>query len=320
MILCQSGADLYNPGTAMDFSRFSCTESSVDRDIMSEVFKVNKSVPSTAMSPADYSSSVTGGGVSVRDTKKRTYESAMLTNHGNDEGNAEDSLVAVRDPPPRLRELFCSPGKMEKRLNLLIIGHNPSEKSWQAGHYYANPSNQMWPLLARAGIIPAHYNASCDQQCPESCGLGFTDVLYGVCETDSSKISDDEVRSYKSSFYARLVSHCHRVAHNTRMTPEECCPRIIAFAGVRQWKALFPKSHWRAKNGLARDQVREKEELFGVRKVLPPDWPRELAGSTVFLLPSSSGAAPMTREQRQGPYMQLGTLVGGLLGPMSDNA
>lgn len=307
----------------MDFSRFSCTESSVDRDIMSEIFKLNKSRPGTAVSPSiapaqPSDSSVTDSTVPLRDTKKRTYESVMLMNRGKDEGNVEGTpLVAGREP--RLRELFASPGKMEKRLKVLIIGHNPSEKSWLAGHYYANPSNQMWPLLARAGIIPAHFNASCDQQCPESCGLGFTDVLYGVCETDSSKISYEEVRSYKPSFYARLVSHCHRVAHNTGMSPEECCPRIIAFAGVRQWKALFPKSHWKIKNGLGKDRVRE-EELYGVRKVLPPDWPKELSGSVVFLLPSSSGAAPMTREQRQGPYIQLGALVGGLLDAASDNA
>lgn len=72
--------------------------------------------------------------------------------------------------------IFRSPGEPEWPLRLIIVGHNPSEKAWELGHYYANPSNRMWKLLSAAGIVPPAFAASDDDDCPISCGVGFTDV------------------------------------------------------------------------------------------------------------------------------------------------
>lgn len=70
-----------------------------------------------------------------------------------------------------------SPGEPEWPLRLIIIGHNPSEKAWELGHYYGNPSNRMWKLLSSAGIIPPGFTASNDEDCPITSGVGFTDVV-----------------------------------------------------------------------------------------------------------------------------------------------
>ena len=70
-----------------------------------------------------------------------------------------------------------SPGQPEWPLRLIVVGHNPSEKAWELGHYYANPSNRMWKLLATADIVPASFTASNDDDCPITCGVGFTDVV-----------------------------------------------------------------------------------------------------------------------------------------------
>jgi hypothetical protein len=79
-------------------------------------------------------------------------------------------------------------------------------------------------------------------------------------------------------------------------------PRVIAFAGIRQWKSLFPFS----------SQVHKTDyrTSYGIQTLLPPDWPREeFSNSIVFLLPTPSGAAPMSVPERQDPYVELGELV-----------
>lgn len=139
-----------------------------------------------------------------------------------------------------LGELYKSPSQSRERpLRLLIIGHNPSSTSWEKGHYYANPANRMWALLSKASIVPSHFKAVNDRECPALVGVGFTDILTGVCETQSNKISDDMVNKAKRSLYQRLLAHCHRVHVECGLPIHECYPRIIAFAGVRQYKALF---------------------------------------------------------------------------------
>jgi hypothetical protein len=47
----------------------------------------------------------------------------------------------------------------EEQLRLLILGHNPSDRSWAAGVAYGNPSNRFWPLLRSSGVIPHGWRA-----------------------------------------------------------------------------------------------------------------------------------------------------------------
>lgn len=70
-----------------------------------------------------------------------------------------------------------SSGEPEWPLRVIIVGHNPSEKAWELGHYYGNPSNRMYKLLSTAGIIPPDFTASNDGDCPITSGVGFTDVV-----------------------------------------------------------------------------------------------------------------------------------------------
>lgn len=281
-----------------------------------------------------------------------------------------------------LPERYKSPYQQyENPLKVLIVGHNPSYQSFTKGHYYANPANRMWHLLTqRAKILPSYYIAKDDIHCPYEHRIGFTDVCCGVCETISGNISDDQVRERRTDFYQRLLSHCQRVQRDHNLaTIEEAAPQVIAFAGVRQFKALFPIGYGKASSGGSRKRNSSSAGLgktsklmksflsqygdssttamklassaidltddgenkvvdydfsnendasisaevgkesnkktsnstipYGVQKELPPDWPCELASSIVFLLPSTSGAAAMTNEQREAPYIELGELV-----------
>jgi hypothetical protein len=236
-----------------------------------------------------------------------------------------------------LQELYATPGKLELPLNLLIIGHNPSDTSWKKGHYYANPSNRMWPLLIKSQLVPSTYRSSQDFLCPFHCKIGFTDLIIHFPETNSQKFTHEYLHSQRISFYSRLIQHCQRVEKNLRINrdeisedekdPEGCnttpndpndnsisrpseespstnnkySPKIIAFSGIRQWKALFPLT--------SREYKKDYRTRYGIQKILPPDWPKELSNSLIYLLPTTSGAAPMTTTEREDPYLELGKVM-----------
>ena len=100
-----------------------------------------------------------------------------------------------------LEDLFCSPSQVENALCLLIVGHNPSEKSWQRGHYYANPANRMWSLLKLGNIVPSTFIHENDVDCPSECGVGFIDLMSGIPETKSSSFSFSDMAIWKKSLY-----------------------------------------------------------------------------------------------------------------------
>lgn len=81
--------------------------------------------------------------------------------------------------------------------------------------------------------------------------------------------------------------------------PRVCAPRVVAFTGKGQWKALFEPPLKTCEHGLQPPGVR------------PPGWPLP-AATEVFVLSSSSGRAAMTDEQRRRPYRELAALVRGM--------
>lgn len=99
-----------------------------------------------------------------------------LSMFGDDFGREEDPFPS-ESIEQTLLSSGRSPGEPEWPLRLLIVGHNPSEKAWELGHYYANPSNKMWKLLTAAGIVPTGFTASDDDKCPITSGVGFTDLV-----------------------------------------------------------------------------------------------------------------------------------------------
>lgn len=287
-----------------------------------------------------------------------------------------------------LKELYKSPTQeKESVLKLLIVGHNPSQHSYTKGHYYANPVNRFWSLMRKGGLVPNHYTPNHDQDCPKNHCIGFTDVAWNFCETKSANLSDSFLYEHcKKDFYQRLTSHLRRIHEDNPHIPlEQCYPRIIAFTGVRQWKALFPSHHPIQKMNIGQNkQKRSKHEdknfdeedrdineenrdigdssvlvesessskrmkkhdgqqknnlltfvtlaqasshhltstsshptksvaidepiKYGPQSIKPPDWPILLNESIVYLLPSPSGAAAMSNEQRESSYIALGEL------------
>lgn len=61
-------------------------------------------------------------------------------------------------------------------LQIVFIGFNPSLRSGEVGHHYANPRNNFWRILHRSGLTPRLYEASEDGELLKL-GYGFTNIV-----------------------------------------------------------------------------------------------------------------------------------------------
>ncbi|SDC76064.1 TDG/mug DNA glycosylase family protein [Terribacillus halophilus] len=68
------------------------------------------------------------------------------------------------------------PDHLEKGLRLLFIGFNPSVRSAETGHHYANRNNRFWNILYQAGITERKFEPCEDQDLLQR-GIGFTNIV-----------------------------------------------------------------------------------------------------------------------------------------------
>ncbi|MFP7494867.1 mismatch-specific DNA-glycosylase [Terribacillus saccharophilus] len=73
-------------------------------------------------------------------------------------------------------ELEPIPDHIKKGLRLLFIGFNPSVRSAETGHHYANRNNRFWNILHQAGITERKYEPSEDQELLDR-GIGLTNIV-----------------------------------------------------------------------------------------------------------------------------------------------
>ncbi|KAG1651377.1 hypothetical protein FOA52_006965, partial [Chlamydomonas sp. UWO 241] len=131
------------------------------------------------------------------------------------------------------------PGLLEKLgdgrqpLRLVVVGHNPSEASWRAGHFYAHPANRMWPILIKTGLAPpGSTGAHDDDRCAAEAGVGFTDLGTGHPGTDSSRFSSTVLGAWRQGFYERLAAHARRTCASVGCSCGSCgAPAVVAFSG-----------------------------------------------------------------------------------------
>ncbi|WP_054938946.1 mismatch-specific DNA-glycosylase [Paenibacillus ihuae] len=68
------------------------------------------------------------------------------------------------------------PDHLEHGLQIVFIGYNPSIRSGELGHHYANPRNNFWRILHQSGLTPRLYEASEDGELLKL-GYGFTNIV-----------------------------------------------------------------------------------------------------------------------------------------------
>jgi TDG/mug DNA glycosylase family protein len=145
----------------------------------------------------------------------------------------------------------------------------------------------------------------------------------------SAAFSSAEVAAWRDGFYARLAAHAAAAATRAGCACGGCGePSIIAFAGKRQLTELWAAGggdggggrggsrsggRGRGRGGAKPPKLEYGPQPPGVR---PPGWP--LGRSELWVLPSTSGAAPMTNEAREAPFRSLAARMALLPWPRTD--
>lgn len=144
------------------------------------------------------------------------------------------------------------PDVLTAGLRVVFCGTQAGAVSARRGAYYAGPGNKFWKTLFETGLIPEPLGSSDFRGLPRY-GIGFTDVAKATSGPDTALMRHhvDSVR-----FLAKI---------------REFAPAIVAFNGKRAAQAVL-------------EEERGLKLAYGLQ-------PSLLAGSRVFILPSTSGAA-----------------------------
>jgi double-stranded uracil-DNA glycosylase len=65
---------------------------------------------------------------------------------------------------------------IKENLKILFVGFNPSIRSSETGHHFANPNNRFWRILYEAGLTPRRFDAAEDAKLLEL-GMGITNIV-----------------------------------------------------------------------------------------------------------------------------------------------
>lgn len=102
-----------------------------------------------------------------------------------------------------------------KNMKILFIGYNPSLKSGETGHHYANPNNRFWKILEESGLTPRRYSPYEDFKLLLEYGYGFTNIVSHPTKS-AEEITKEEYQVGRE---------------NLRRKIEEYKPKIACFVG-----------------------------------------------------------------------------------------
>lgn len=156
-------------------------------------------------------------------------------------------------------------------LDVVFVGFNPSLPAWRTGHYYANPGNRFYRLLWESGLTPRLLSPTEDRSLPDF-GIGAIDLL----PLPSARADQLPAAEFRAAAPAVLV------------TVIELAPRAICCNGVGVFRYLFGRAPAR----LGRQ-------------------PDPLAGSALFVVPSTSGLVNGRAAERLAAFRELAALVRG---------
>lgn len=166
----------------------------------------------------------------------------------------------------------------EHPLRVIFVGYNPSDKSWEQCAPYSHKSNRFWPLLRQTGLVPEHLSKPEKfAQLPQAVGIGFID-LFVTCGSDASKVGEPGGPSWRADFSERLARGTKGIA------PSILCPasKIVANKLLTGFKGEYGPA--------------------GVGK----DWGIAAAESSqIWVMPSTSGRASLSWQQRLEPFQRL---------------
>ncbi|WP_096154849.1 MULTISPECIES: G/U mismatch-specific DNA glycosylase [Bacillus] len=158
---------------------------------------------------------------------------------------------------------------LKHNLNILFVGFNPSIRSGETGHHFANPTNRFWKVLYRANITPILLEGEEDYKLLEfECGLTNIVARPTKAATDITK-EEYEV--------GRVI---------LKEKIEKYKPKVVCFVG----------------KGVYEQFAQKKSVPWGRQDV------SIVKGTIDFVAPSSSGLVRMSIDEITDIYKQIHNL------------
>lgn len=158
------------------------------------------------------------------------------------------------------------PDHLREGLHILFVGYNPSIRSGETGHHYANPNNRFWTILHQSGLTPRKYRPQEDGSLLEL-GYGLTNIVPRPTRA-ASDITKEEYAAGREQLREKITRYF---------------PRAVCFVG----------------KGVYREYSGYKEIPWGIQ-----DNPVVL-GVIDFVAPSTSGLVRMNIEEVVEIYRRL---------------
>ncbi|OIK09804.1 mismatch-specific DNA-glycosylase [Bacillus sp. MUM 116] len=162
------------------------------------------------------------------------------------------------------------PDHLKENLTILFVGFNPSIRSGEVGHHYANPNNRFWKILFEAGLTARRYEASEDRDLL-ALGYGFTNIVARPTKA-ADEITREEYREGKEILKKKI---------------EWYKPKVVCFVG----------------KGVYQEYSGRKKAPWGIQSE------SVLSETLDFVAPSSSGLVRMKMEEIVAIYRQLTQLI-----------
>jgi double-stranded uracil-DNA glycosylase len=159
---------------------------------------------------------------------------------------------------------------LRKNLDVIFVGFNPSIRSSETGHHYANPNNRFWRILFESGITPRKYETTEDYKLLEL-GYGMTNIVARPTKA-ADEITKEEYLQGKQELKQKIETY-----H----------PKIVCFVG----------------KGVYQQYSGKKELPWGRQEE------SVVSGTIDFVAPSSSGLVRMKMDEVVGIYKEIPALL-----------
>lgn len=102
------------------------------------------------------------------------------------------------------------PDYLNENLAIVFIGFNPSIRSGESGHHFANPTNRFWKILEASGLLPRRFSPEEDFKLLEY-GYGLTNIVARPTRAASDLKREDYIQG-KALLLDKLTIYKPKVA------------------------------------------------------------------------------------------------------------
>lgn len=158
------------------------------------------------------------------------------------------------------------PDHLKENLKILFVGFNPSIRSAETGHHFANPNNRFWKILHQSGLTPRKYDTTEDYKLLEL-GYGFTNIVARPTK-GADEITKEEYQEGREILKQKI---------------RRFCPKLVCYVG----KGVYQQFSGR------------KSLPWGLQEE------SMIEGVIDFVAPSSSGLVRMKLDEIVNIYAQI---------------